>query len=259
MELTARELRARAWRRLSGVDGNRGYGTYLLGLLLMSVVVFIGVLALVTLFGGSCIGLFAVLWDTAGQMDPTPLMYAGSTVASALFVFGLLYIIGFAAWGQRAMSIALMRGGLTVAHGVSGWGNGWRMVGLTLWQQTFVFLKLLLLIVPGVRALFSYAMAPYLLIDHPDWTPRACLAESERMMEGHRWHYFCLNFSFIGWWILACLAAAVLGGLATVLLTPYVDAAGAAFYEDLLDRADRARTPADDAGAPVDEQCPDIQ
>ncbi len=235
MEITASEFRRRAREKLFTPQGTTGYGTYLLGLLLQMLVLVAGLVTLLALFAGSCVGLYAFLKGTS-TVEPTPTTYAVSFLASAVLVMGILYLFGFVTWGQKAMSMALMRGGLKSSHGLSGWGNGWRMVSLILWQQTFVFFWALLLIVPGVRAVFSYAMAPYLLIDHPDWTPRQCIAESKRLMEGHRWRYFCLNLSFIGWQVLALVSAQFLGGFTTMLLTPYVDSACAAFYEDLLDR-----------------------
>ena len=240
-ELRARDLRRRAWTLLAGADGAAGYGTYLLGLLLLTLVVVAGALAAAALFAGALVGLAA--WLRGAAAAPTPGTFAAACGASAAFVGVVLYLVGFAGWGQTAMSVALVRGGLAARHGLSGWGNGGRMLSLVLWRQTFVFLWTLLLVVPGVRALFSYAMAPYLLVDHPGWTPRQCLAASKRMMEGHRWRYFCLNASFAGWLLLAYATSYFLGGLTPLLLTPYVDAARAAFYEDLLDRAERAAAP----------------
>lgn len=235
VEVTAKMLRRRAWYRLTGPNGARGYGTYLLGLLLQSAVIVAAVICLVGIFLGIAAGVVAFLLGK-GAAEPTPGVYVASIVAATILVVGIFYLVGFATWGQRAMSIALTRGGLKVSHGVSGWGHGWQMVNLIFWQQTFVFFWLLLFIVPGIRAAFSYAMAPFLQVDHPDWPPRKCIAESKRMMEGHRWRFFCLNFSFIGWYMLAMCAAYLAGGFAQLLLTPYVDAACAAFYEDLLDR-----------------------
>ncbi len=238
MEITASELRRRARERLFSPGEKAGYGTYLLGLLAQFMVLTVSVVTLLALFAGACAGLYASLKGTS-TVEPTPTTYAVSILSSAVLVLAILYLVGFATWGQRAMSMALMRGGLKASHGLSGWGNGWRMASLILWQQTFVFFWTLLFIVPGVCAWLSYAMAPYLLIDHPDWTPRQCMAESKRLMEGHRWRYFCLNLSFIGWQVLAIVGAKFLGGFTTMLLTPYVDSACAAFYEDLLDRQEQ--------------------
>lgn len=245
-ELTAKDLRRRAWTLLAGANGAAGYGTYVFGLLLNVLVVFVVIVLITVLFVGAFAGLYAYLKGVASEA-PTVGTYVAAFGVSAVAVILFLYVVGFASWGQTALAVALVRGGLTARHGLSGWGNGWRMVSLILWRQTFVFLWALLLVVPGVRAFFSYAMTPYLLVDHPDWTPRQCIAESKRMMEGHRWRYFCLNVSFLGWTLLAAVTSYFFGGLTQLLLTPYIDAACAAFYEDLLDRAERA------AGAPAAE------
>ena len=56
-----------------------------------------------------------------------------------------------------------------------------------------------------------------------------CITESRKMMNGHKWEYFCLQFSFIAWMIvgLFCL------GVGTLWVAAYMNAANAAFYEDL--------------------------
>ena len=237
-KVTAEMLRQRAWYHLTGPNGAKGYGTYLLGLLLQFAILAVTIGCLFGAFVAMCASLFFAL-KNGGAAEPTVGVYVVTVIASTILVFGILYCLGFASWSQRAMSIALMRGGLKVSHGVSGWGNGWRMVSLIMWQQTFILFWALLLIVPGIRAAFSYVLAPYLLVDHPDWSPRQCIAESKRMMEGHRWRYFCLNLSFIWWHLLSFVALYVIGNLAQFLLVPYVDSACAAFYEDLLDREDQ--------------------
>jgi hypothetical protein len=56
---------------------------------------------------------------------------------------------------------------------------------------------------------------------------------SMAMMEGNKWRLFCLHFSFIGWFILCGLTL----GILTFWVTPYVNAAEAAFYQSLLNQA----------------------
>ena len=58
------------------------------------------------------------------------------------------------------------------------------------------------------------------------------LAESKRMMYGHKWRLAYLDASFIGWWLLVVLTF-VLAGL---FINPYMGVTYAAFYEDMLDR-----------------------
>jgi len=50
------------------------------------------------------------------------------------------------------------------------------------------------------------------------------------MMDGNRWRLFCLQISFIGWSILSSLLTFGIGDL---WLTPYRQAASAAFYREI--------------------------
>ena len=100
---------------------------------------------------------------------------------------------------------------------------------LQLLQSLFILLWMLLLIIPGIIASYSYAMAPYIMAENPDMTPREALRASSDLMEGHRWELFCLRFSFIGWELLACLTL----GIGALALNPYMNAAEMAFYKEL--------------------------
>ena len=70
-------------------------------------------------------------------------------------------------------------------------------------------------------------MSFYIKVDNPNMGWRECLDRSMIMMNGHRWEYFCLQFSFIGWMIVGALAC----GLGTLWVMPYLEAAKANYYE----------------------------
>ena len=72
-------------------------------------------------------------------------------------------------------------------------------------------------------------MTPYILAEHPEMDAKEAIRASKEMMIGNRWRLFCLEFSFIGWDILASL----LWGVGIVVLTPYKVAAQTAFYREL--------------------------
>ena len=93
----------------------------------------------------------------------------------------------------------------------------------------YILLWSLLLIVPGIMATYSYAMTDYILAEHPELTASEAIAQSKAMMDGSRWRLFCLHLSFIGWDLLCALTL----GLGNLALTPYKQAAEAAFYRDL--------------------------
>lgn len=61
--------------------------------------------------------------------------------------------------------------------------------------------------------MLRYALAPYLLADHPDDGAGAAVRRSAELMRGWKWELFKLEFSFLGWDLLAFL----LSGLVLVL------------------------------------------
>ena len=174
-------------------------------------------------------------WPFVGAMFILALIYAAAIIPSILLLFiPLLYLIGFMSWSQAAMALATMRRRMKFELFSSGWGHGWHMLWVWGVQWTFLQLWFLLLIVPGVVKCYSYAMTQYIAVDHPDWTATQCITESRRLMCGNKWRYFCLNISFIGWYLLLVPAAIFpAGGLAQLFLQPYVQVACAAFYEDI--------------------------
>ena len=142
---------------------------------------------------------------------------------------------GILAFGCSVLAIAVMRGGATAFQALSGFRWPFRTAALGFLRTLLVFLWSLLLVVPGVFAAYSYRMAFFLLADHPDWSPWKAIAESKSLMYGHRWRLFCLDLSFLGWFMLVFATC----GLAGIFVIPYHATATAAFYEDLLDRTER--------------------
>ncbi len=96
-------------------------------------------------------------------------------------------------------------------------------------QAVFILLWSLLLIIPGIAASYSYAMTEYILAENPEMTASEAIARSKDMMYGNRWRLFCLQFSFIGWSLLSTLTL----GIGNLWLTPYRQAATAAFYREI--------------------------
>ena len=124
----------------------------------------------------------------------------------------------------------------------------------------YIVLWTLLFIIPGIIKSFSYAMAPYILAEHPEMTASEAITESRHMMDGNKWRLFCLDFSFIGWNLLCSLPVIVVVFALTgsilrsgadayallwiipisiplsagfLFLRPYEEATWAAFYRDV--------------------------
>lgn len=102
-------------------------------------------------------------------------------------------------------------------------------VAANLLQALYVFLWMLLFIIPGIVAGYSYAMTGYILAEHPELTASEAIDRSKQMMYGNRFRLFCLELSFIGWNLLCILTL----GIGNLWLTPYQQAAKAAFYREI--------------------------
>lgn len=103
--------------------------------------------------------------------------------------------------------------------------NGW---GIML-MYIFIFLWSLLLVIPGLIKSFSYAMTPYILVDYPELSANQAINLSRKMMKGHKFDYFWLCLSFLGWILVGILTL----GIGYLWLIPYITTASAAFYQDV--------------------------
>ena len=111
-----------------------------------------------------------------------------------------------------------------------GFDNNYRNVAKTMFfRDLFTVLWSLLFIIPGIIKSYSYSMAVYIKVDHPDYDWKQCIDESQRMMQGHKWELFVLDLSFIGWlFVGACCC-----GVGTLWVNAYMAAAHSQFYENL--------------------------
>ena len=96
-------------------------------------------------------------------------------------------------------------------------------------MYVFIFLWSLLLVIPGLIKSYSYAMSNFILADNPTMSANDAITASRKMMDGNKWRLFCLDFSFIGWYLLCGLTF----GLLTFFVEPYHQAARAEFYESI--------------------------
>ena len=114
--------------------------------------------------------------------------------------------------------------------------KGFNITGKAVWLNIitnfFVFLWSLLLVIPGIIKVFSYAAAPFILADNPELTAREALSESKRIMDGHKFDLFVLQLSFFWWYILS----AITFGIAYIYVVPYFQATMANFYNDIKDK-----------------------
>ena len=113
---------------------------------------------------------------------------------------------------------------------------------LGLMQTIFISLWSLLFVIPGIIKTYSYSMAYYISVDHPEYDWKTCINESRRIMDGNKWKLFCLDLSFIGWYIVGILCL----GVGVLWVYPYQYMARAEFYSELVGYTAPNQAPAPD-------------
>ena len=88
---------------------------------------------------------------------------------------------------------------------------------------------MLLLIVPGIIAAYSYSMTFYILAEDKSISALDAIRKSKEIMKGNKWKLLCLSFRFFGWMLLAILTL----GIGFIWLIPYMSVSFATFYDDI--------------------------
>lgn len=92
------------------------------------------------------------------------------------------------------------------------------VVKTMLLRAVYTFLWSCLLIVPGIIKGYSYRLVPYIIAENPEMQTKEAFRLSMEMMNGHKWHTFLLDLSFIGWEILNLFTFGILD---LFYVTPY--------------------------------------
>ena len=174
-------------------------------------------------------GIFQNLW----MMGLAVCLLVGlleSAAATILPAIGALIVIGPLEYGQAYIFLKQARDRQPVQLGDMFRGfqddfGGTFLIGFL--TQLFVALWSLLFLIPGIVKSYAYSMAYYVKLDHPDYGWKACIDESRRLMDGHKWEKFVLDLSFLGWIFVGALCL----GVGTLWVTPYMAATEAQFYE----------------------------
>lgn len=151
---------------------------------------------------------------------------AGFVMVAAFLVVGSVVSVGYARFNLDLVDRKKEPELGALFEYFHSWGT---IVISKILQALYVFLWSLLFVIPGIIAGYSYAMTDYILAEHPELTASEAISLSKQMMAGNRFRLFCLQLSFIGWGILCALTF----GIGSLWLTPYVQAATAAFYREV--------------------------
>lgn len=165
----------------------------------------------------------------------------GAVLLHAVLVYGIqvvpvaglivsLLIGGAMVLGLNTIMLSLARSEETnIRHLFDGFSRFGTALALLLLQSLFVLLWMLLLIIPGLIAAYSYAMTFYILADDKSISAMDAIRKSKQMMAGNKWKLLCLSFRFFGWMLLAILTL----GIGLIWLMPYMSVSFAIFYNDI--------------------------
>ena len=155
----------------------------------------------------------------------------GLIMIAAIFMAILYFVLGsFTGVGYAKFNLNLVDRKTAAFENLFEYFSYWKTTAIArLLRSIYVLLWSLLFVIPGIVASLSYAMTDYILAENPELTSTEAIEQSKSMMYGNCFRFFCLQFSFIGWDILATLAF----GIGHLWLTPYKQAAYAAFYREV--------------------------
>jgi len=155
----------------------------------------------------------------------------GIILIAAIFMAIIYFVLGsFTGVGYAKFNLNLVDRKTAAFENLFEYFSYWKTTAVArLLRTIYVLLWSLLFIIPGIVASLSYAMTDYILAENPELTSTEAIEQSKSIMYGNRFRLFCLQFSFIGWDILATLAF----GIGHLWLTPYKQAAYAAFYREV--------------------------
>ena len=186
--------------------------------------------------------LFSIIQGVPGLFG-SDIDEPANTMDLVVSLVSILLIPVGVGWTWIAMSIA--RGEETkVTDLFEPYGMFFKVIGLAIVQLFFIFLWLLLLVVPGIIKSFSYMLTFYILRDEPSIGILEAITRSRKMMDGHKMEAFLLLMSFIGWALLGIVTI----GLAFLWITPYFSVTFAKFYDRV--RGEQAPEPTSDFVAP---------
>jgi uncharacterized membrane protein len=111
----------------------------------------------------------------------------------------------------------------------SGFNIYFKALGLDLLITLCTIVGIFLLVVPGVVFIAMFSQAFYILNEDKSKGIIKCLKESARMMKGHKWEYFVLMISFIGWDLLSIITFYI----GNLWLNPYKQVTYTNYYLEL--------------------------
>ncbi|MBA5973469.1 DUF975 family protein [Leuconostoc mesenteroides] len=153
-----------------------------------------------------------------------------TTLVFSIITSGLLFVVLDAIRDREDYTQPIKKWGTIFSNGSYFIGAIVILILQTIWTVLWT----VLLIVPGIVKSLAYSQAILIYRDAVDSGESIgyieAISRSRELMDGHKWQYFKLLISFIGWWILVVLTA----GLLVIWVGPYYQMAKVNFYNNLV-------------------------
>ncbi len=160
-----------------------------------------------------------------------PLVYTACLIIALIWVYvGSFVRLGYLDYNLALLDRRQVKEGVLFGASTIWWNS----VLLYLVRLVRVLIGSIFLLIPGVIIYYNYAMAPFLLEERKSMSVAEALRMSRIKMKGHRWEFFCLRISFLGWKILGFLTL----GIAFFWINPYYSLSETVFFNECSGRAE---------------------
>lgn len=131
-------------------------------------------------------------------------------------IFSAIFLFSFALMSLKVLKTETHK---WFSSALSGFRSPWGMWWLYFRQMFQTVLWALLFIIPGIIAAYRYRLCWFLKAENPDWSAKACIAESGRLMKGHKWKLFCYDFYYSS----LCAGMVIVAAIASALVCPFLN------------------------------------
>jgi uncharacterized membrane protein len=151
------------------------------------------------------ISLIYKLVDIIGDFIPRSSTLVIVLVSVISTIYGSFFLFGY-----TSIILRLVRGqNVKLKHMFS--GRFLKGLGINVVVSIYTILWSLLLIIPGIIAAIKYSMTFYIWVDNPNIGINEAINRSTEMTDGHIMDILKLELSFIGWFVLIFVSAAIIG------------------------------------------------
>jgi len=192
----------------------------ILSLLIETPLAFGLVICFVKLFNGENVkfyDFFSFGFDNFGKAWGIALRTFVKLIVPFILMFVSIFLVSF------GLTLSMSAGLFAAASGTSS-SDGFlilSIVGIILF-----FFSMVWLIVKS----YYYELTHMIAAENPEMSSKEVVEKSKELMQNNRFKLFCLQFSFIGWIVLAMIPL----GIGVIWVAPYMQFAAIAFYKHLI-------------------------